>query len=213
MKRIYAISGLAVDERLFSRLQVTDAEIIPVKWITPFKNEPLPDYAMRLSSQIDTSKPFYLLGVSFGGMCALEISKHLHPVKTILISSAKGPADLPWYFYILRAIPFHKVLGDRILTWMAKNNKWIFGIKKGEQAKLFYDMLDKAPKDYPRRAIECIVRWKNTESPSNLVHIHGTSDLVIPFKNVKDCIPVKKGTHFMVMNSAEEVSRIVNELL
>jgi hypothetical protein len=213
VKRVYLIPGLAVDERLFSNIRIDNAMLIRVKWITPFKNESLPDYARRLSAQIDPSQPFYLIGVSFGGMCAIEISKQLKPEKTILVSSAKGQADLPWYFKILRYLPMHLWLGDRFAVWMASNSKWLFGVKKGEQAELFYDMMRKAPKDYPRRAIDCIVTWENTECPENIVHIHGTRDRIIPIRNVKNCIKLEGGTHFMIMNSAEELNRMLNELL
>jgi hypothetical protein len=212
-KRIYTIPGLGVDERLFSKLRIDDAELIPVKWIEPEKNETLPAYAGRLAAQIDTSRPFYLMGVSFGGMCSLELGKVLKPVKIILISSAKGQSDLPWHFKILRFIPMHKMMSDRFSIWMALHHKWLFGIKGKEQAALFEDMLNRAPKNYPARAIDCIVTWRNTESPENLVHIHGTGDRIILSGNVKDFIPVRKGSHMMVMNNAEEVSRIVNDVL
>jgi hypothetical protein len=213
VKRVYIIPGLAVDERLYKNIRIENAELVPVKWITPLKNESLPGYAKRLSAQIDTSKPFYLLGVSFGGMCSLEIAKFLSPVRTILVSSAKGQQDLPWYFKVLRFIPMHTIMGDRFSIWMAANNKWLFGVKKGEQAELFYDMMSKAPKDYPRRAINCIVTWRNSVIPEDLVHIHGTADRIIPFRNVKNCIPLKGGTHFMIMNSAEEMNRMLNEVI
>jgi pimeloyl-ACP methyl ester carboxylesterase len=213
MKRIYIVPGLAVDERLFKNIRIGNAELIPVKWLTTFKNETLPAYAKRLSAQIDLSRPFYLMGVSFGGMCAIEIAKLLHPVRTIIISSAKGPGELPWYFTVSRLIPFHLWLGDRFAIWLAAHSKWLFGVKKGEQAELFYDMMDKAPEDYTVRAINCIVKWKNTSLPGNLTHIHGTRDRIIPIRNVKNCIPVKGGTHFMIMNSAGELNRILNDLL
>ena len=207
------IPGLAVDERLFQNLDLLNAEIIPIKWITPILNESLANYATRLSEQIDKTKPFYLIGVSFGGMCCLEITKAFGSIKTILISSAKGQFDLPWYFKILRVIPMHRLLNDNFAKWLALNNKWLFGVKGKEQAALFKDMLAKAPKDYPSRAVNCIVHWRNTVIPKNLIHIHGTKDRIIIFRNVKYPVPIKNGTHFMVMNNAEEISKLVNEEL
>jgi predicted phosphoribosyltransferase len=39
-------------------------------------NDTLQSYAIQLSAQIDTPKPI-ILGVSFGGMIAIEIAKYI----------------------------------------------------------------------------------------------------------------------------------------
>ena len=45
--RIFAISGLGADERVFKYLNL-NCEIIVIQWITPFKKEKIRDYAKRL---------------------------------------------------------------------------------------------------------------------------------------------------------------------
>ncbi|MCC6838309.1 MAG: alpha/beta hydrolase, partial [Bacteroidia bacterium] len=84
---IYCIPGMGVNERLFRNLKLEGCRIHYIKWLTPFKNETLQQYAIRLSEQIDQSQPFCLIGVSFGGLCAIEISKKLNPAQTFLVSS------------------------------------------------------------------------------------------------------------------------------
>jgi surfactin synthase thioesterase subunit len=80
-KRIYLISGLGADRRVFKKLVFpTDFELIYLDWITPEPAESLEAYAARLALNIDTSAPFYLIGLSFGGMLATEIAKKLNPV-------------------------------------------------------------------------------------------------------------------------------------
>ena len=86
MLNVYCIPGMGVNERLFRNLKLNNCNILHIKWETPFKNESLPDYAMRLSKQMDTTKPFVLIGVSFGGMCSVEISKQLKIVVGHLLS-------------------------------------------------------------------------------------------------------------------------------
>ncbi len=71
---------MGVNESLYRNLKLNDCAIFHIKWLTPFKNETLPDYAMRLSKQIDTTQPFALIGVSFGGMVCIEIAKKLNPI-------------------------------------------------------------------------------------------------------------------------------------
>ncbi|SDF62642.1 Thioesterase domain-containing protein [Pedobacter terrae] len=81
----YFISGLGADQRIFSRLKLSEKiSIIHVEWINPNKNETLEVYAERLSRIIDTSKPFALVGVSFGGMIAVELAKLLKPLQLLL---------------------------------------------------------------------------------------------------------------------------------
>jgi hypothetical protein len=45
----------------------------------------LEEYASLLAGQIDTSRNFVILGVSFGGMIGVEISRDLNSFNLILI--------------------------------------------------------------------------------------------------------------------------------
>ena len=98
--KIYAISGLGADARVFNYLSL-DIEIIPLEWITPISDESIEHYAERLSDKINKEEPFYLLGVSFGGIVATEISKITRPIATILISSAEVKAELRWIYGLI----------------------------------------------------------------------------------------------------------------
>ncbi|HEY6161094.1 MAG TPA: alpha/beta hydrolase [Bacteroidia bacterium] len=213
MKKLYAIPGLGVDERLFKNILIPGFELIPVKWITPLKGERLEDYAGRLAQQIDKHEPFYLIGVSFGGMCAVEIAKKYFPLRTIIISSAKGPADLPWYFKVFRFIPIHRLVSDNTAIRLALRFRGMFGVKDGEQKKLFDEMLRTAPANYYARAINCIVHWRNKEVPGDLSHLHGTCDRIIPLRFVKNPTTIKNGSHFMVLNSADEINASLEKIL
>lgn len=61
----------------------------------PLRNESLKAYVQRLSAQIDTSEEFAIVGVSFGGIVAVELNKIICPKQTILISSAMTSKQLP----------------------------------------------------------------------------------------------------------------------
>ncbi|HCF62788.1 MAG TPA: hypothetical protein DEU93_00310, partial [Chitinophagaceae bacterium] len=71
--KAYCISGLGADERIFCNLHFPEAlEPVYLKWIKPEPNETLEQYAMRLSEKIEGDEPFVLIGLSLGGMLALE---------------------------------------------------------------------------------------------------------------------------------------------
>lgn len=89
MSKIYILSGLGVDRRVFDKIDFGDLDVEFVDWITPLRNETLEDYTKRISLKITTENPV-LIGLSFGGMVAVEISKIIKTKKIILIASAKN---------------------------------------------------------------------------------------------------------------------------
>jgi pimeloyl-ACP methyl ester carboxylesterase len=213
MLNVYCISGMGVDGRLFKNLKLKNCRIHHVNWNTPLKNESLPDYAMRLAEQIDTSQPFALIGVSFGGMCCVEIAKRLKPVKTFVISSCKVSKELPLKITFWKNLAFYKFLKDSRYIFGAMLVKKQFGVNGKEQAQKFLEMLRSAPKNYFRGAVQCIMTWKNDVVPESVVQIHGTDDQVLPHKRIKCDYKIKGGNHFMIVNKADEINEIINKEL
>ena len=118
---IYLIPGQGADERLFSKLSLdTNFEIRKIHHITPEKGMTIPGYALALSAQIDTTKPFILVGVSLGGMVATEMGDFLHPEKIIIISSAKCCEELPGRYKFQRKMPLYKAVPPRLAKFGAK---------------------------------------------------------------------------------------------
>ena len=85
---LYFISGLGADKRVFQKLILPEVFIIHhIEWLPLRKTGNHSSRTVRqLSAQIDTTKPFSLVGLSFGGVIAVEMSKFLSPVQTVLIS-------------------------------------------------------------------------------------------------------------------------------
>jgi len=87
--KIYCFSGLGADERVFSLLKLSlPFELVNIPWIPPEKNETIESYSLRISKMIEVQKPFGILGVSFGGLIAQEVSSILNPKFTIVVSSS-----------------------------------------------------------------------------------------------------------------------------
>lgn len=211
---LYAIPGMGVDERLYADLQIRNHELRVLRWIEPRKKESLPSYALRLAEQIDTSKPFALMGVSFGGMCAVEIAKVHAPQTLILISTCKARHELPPWVRVARYLPqLHRLFSERFIATLALRNRWIFGILPGEQTRVFGDMLQKNPPRYFRETISAVMRWDNETVPENCVHFHGDADRLLPFRFVRSAQRIPQGTHVMVMNDAPTLSRLIAEAL
>ena len=64
-----------------------------------------------------------------------------------------------------------------------------------------------------RWAVDAILHWENEQLPDGLVHIHGAKDMPFPVKYLKPTHLIPDGGHFMVLNRAEEINRILAAIL
>src|SRR6266496_846742 len=160
MKRVYFISGLGADKRVFSFLDLSFCEPIFIEWITPFKKESLESYALRLRKNIPEINPA-IVGISLGGMLATEIAKTNRDIKAIIISSNKTYAELPKLFRIGKYFPVYQWMPDFLLKQIALSFKWIFGAKGKDQKKLLRQIIIDTDMSFLKWAIEAILNWKN----------------------------------------------------
>ena len=77
----------------------------------------------------------------------------------------------------------------------------------------FRAMLRKKDPAYLKRTVDMIVHWDRTFFDPGIVQIHGDRDHTIPLKNVKTDFVIHGGSHVMILTRAEDVNRIVNEIL
>jgi pimeloyl-ACP methyl ester carboxylesterase len=212
-KRVYFISGLAADERVFKYIQLPEGvEMVHLNWIDPHQDESLPDYALRLSEKIDTSEPFALVGLSFGGMLATEIAKRTNPVQTVLISSIPLSAHLPKYFRAAAAIRLHKVIPIGFVKMMARSKR-IFTRETGEHKRLLWQIINDSDTRFIRWAMNAILTWKNEVLPSPLMQIHGTRDEVLPQRLTTPTHVIQKAGHLLVMTESGKVNNLLAEMV
>tara|TARA_B100000809_G_scaffold234479_1_gene251928 strand:+ start:239 stop:877 length:639 start_codon:yes stop_codon:yes gene_type:complete len=210
--KCYCISGLGADKRAFKYLSINH-ELIHVEWIKPNKKESISSYSKRLSKQIDTTKPFMLLGLSFGGTIACELAKFLKPEKVIHISSIINKKHLPLIFRIIGSLGIHKLIPSSLMSPPIGLAYWFFGIKKPENKKLLKEILDDTDKDFLKWAIGRLLSKEEIVIPENLIRIHGTNDKLLPIRDREGFIEIKGGGHFMVIEQADEVNEKFNLVL
>ena len=213
-KHIYLISGLGADERVFSHLSFPEGfEVHYLPWIQPLgPDEPIQEYASRLARRILHPDPV-LLGLSFGGMMSVEIAKLLPVERVILVSSIKHKAELPPYYnglarMLLRTLPDKVLFANRqhiVKLFMQSSNE--------EERMLLKDYMQKRDFRYMRWALGAVLGWQNEWVPPSVVHIHGSADRPFPRRYVRPTHTIIKGGHFMVMNRASEISRIIEREL
>jgi pimeloyl-ACP methyl ester carboxylesterase len=210
MKDLFLLSGLGADKRVFDFLDFGEHNVHHIVWINPQKNETIQEYAKRLCNQIHISNPI-LIGVSFGGMIAMEIGKIIKTEKIILISSARTKKDIPLSFKLTGWLKLHYTISP---SFMANNNpvtSWLFGATTSSEKELLSSILKDTDVQFSNWAIDTIGRWGNVDSLQNVTQIHGTKDKILPFKEAK--FVIEGGEHLMIVNRADEVSSAIKNAL
>lgn len=199
---VYFMPGLAASPKIFENIKLPEDrfEMFFLEWCLPEDNEPLSHYAARIAANIKHENPV-LIGVSFGGVLVQEIARIIKARKVIIISSVKCNAEFPRrmrFAKMTKAYRFFPTsLMDRV-DWLAKiavGNNMIT-----KRLNLYEKFLSVRDKKYLDWALKTIILWDRTEPDANVVHIHGDVDEVFPPKYVKGFIPVKGGTHIMIIN-------------
>jgi pimeloyl-ACP methyl ester carboxylesterase len=211
---VYFISGLGADRRAFQKLVLPPHwQVHHIEWIPPQKNESLDHYAGRLCQVIDTTKPFFLVGLSFGGMIAAAMNNYLHPEKTVIISSISTAGELPWYFTFAGITRLYRLIPLSLLRDPNKMINWLFGAKSPAEKKLLAAIITTTDPGFIRWSLGAILRWKNRKRPEGLIHIHGSRDRILPVDCTHADIIIPNGSHFMVWTRAQEVSKAVAEAI
>lgn len=212
---VYFISGMCNNCSVFSGIKLPEGfKKHYIEWIIPKGDETLEEYARMMAKPIDQSKPFVLIGYSFGGNIIQEMNKFLCPEKNIVISSMTTQKEIPTLFEVARSIHFAEHVPDRLLAateFITKVfTKFIYEMPTDKVAKY---MIYTEPV-YLKWAIYQITNWKPVEQCRNIYHIHGTKDQIFPYEQMSDEVyTVKGGDHLMVMERAKEVSDIIGYIL
>src|SRR5450432_2517842 len=208
---LYFISGLGADKRIFQNLVIPKSYTVHhIEWLTVSKKESLKAYCHRLSAQIDQQHPFSLIGVSFGGIIAIELSQIVKPRKTIIISSFLRKDEVPFLYRLVGRSRIHELLPIRFLL---KPNGFIFrvfGAVNPDGKLLLENILRETDPAFFRWAILQMFSWDNQWKPESFLHIHGTADKILPLHKNMLAIPVEGGEHLMVYNKPEIISRLLD---
>ena len=102
----------------------------------------------------------------------------------------------------------------QILNWIPnqfiKPPKPLLGLLFGtENKKLLEEIIKDTKPKFIRWALNAIINWSNELNYMDTIRIHGTKDKLIPLKG--KAIEVRDGGHFMIVDKADEISKLVNE--
>lgn len=210
-KTIYIFSGLGADKRAFQFINFYEHKPVFINWITPLHNESIESYAARISSTITAPNPV-LIGLSFGGIMAVEAAKLIRPEKVILISSVRSKNEIPFIYKFAGGLSLHKMMPAALMKKVNFITCWLFGIKSNAEKKILSAILKDTNPDFLSWAIDQILRWKNEWKAENIIQVHGTADKLFPSYKNADVI-ISGGGHLIVLSKAKELSHILNKLI
>lgn len=212
MKTIYCISGLGADEMAFSKLKIPDHKLVYLPWLLPNNKESISQYALRMSEGIKEKNPI-VMGLSFGGMMCIEISKFLPLEKIILISSIQSAAELPWWMLGAGKLRLNKIISMRSYKILEPIQNMFLGVQSKDEIAMVRSYRKNAPEIYTNWAINEVLNWQNSWQPPVIFHIHGDKDKMFPIKNTSPTHIIKGGGHFMIMNKADAVSKSITAIV
>lgn len=205
--KAYLLSGLGCDKRAYSRLVFpVGIEAVHLDWLSPQKDETLDHYVDRMILLIDTRDPFYLIGLSFGGMIACMMAEKIDPIKTIIISSIGCREELPAFMKFLGKSGLYKLMPNKPLKKTNPVMNRMFGARDAESIALLEAILKDADPVFTKWAIGSIVQWEHAQCACKPVRIHGLQDRILPPRHFTPDYSVAHSGHFMVFDAANEVS-------
>jgi len=211
--KVYALSGLGADQRLFEKIELdTPAELIPLPWISPGTSQTIADYAARIVDHYKPEPGSVLMGVSFGGMIIQEMAHLMDTRALVLISTMTSRKDLPLAMKTAAAARIHPILKKDFLSGLA----WLgdkFTSKSKEGRDLFYQMIQDSDPDVLAFGARAILEWKPPGIQVSAHRIHGDKDRVFPLNKDWNAKVIKGGNHFMIFDKAQEVSVRIDDFL
>ncbi|WP_425616988.1 alpha/beta fold hydrolase [Anatilimnocola sp. NA78] len=209
--RILLLTGMTPDTRIFSRLLplLPNATIVP--WITPRRNESIPNYAERLADSLTIAGEVIVCGVSFGGIVARELALRLNAKACVLISSVRDSQQLPPWFRAFRGLsrlplePLFSAVGT-----VASLAPATLRTASTARLKKFHGQAG----SWHRWASSAVLRWQPSLSIDAipLTQIHGDQDLTFPIRYIQPDRVITGGGHVLPLTHPKEVAAIISQL-
>jgi pimeloyl-ACP methyl ester carboxylesterase len=213
MEKIYLIAGMGADVRLFKNLDLSGFEAIDIAFIDPEAKDTIATYAAKLVQQYQIAPQLNIIGVSFGGMLAVEIGRQLGMKNVIIISSIKSIDEAPGYYKIFKTLPIYKLIPGKLMLSMGSLLKPFFSKRMGGESHLFNSMLNNTSPVFLKWSMGAALNWDGQATQQTIHQIIGDADLIFDYRKMKNPIIIPGGDHMMVMTRAKEINPIIRNIV
>jgi pimeloyl-ACP methyl ester carboxylesterase len=205
--------GMSANSLIFEKIKFPENfKLHKLDWINPDIDESIVNYAKRLSEKIVHKNPV-LIGVSFGGILVQEISKIIKVDKLIIISSIKCNKEMPSHMKFGKITKSYKLLPVKWINDFESLISFVLGPKIKKRVDLYRKYLSVRDENYLSWSLREMIEWKQSKPLKNIIHIHGTKDLVFPTLYIKNFIEVPRGDHAMILKRAEWINQNIPKMI
>ena len=213
MIHVYLMPGMSANSLIFEKIKFPENfKLHKLDWINPDIDESIENYAKRLSEKIVHKNPV-LIGVSFGGILVQEISKIIKVNKLIIISSIKCNKEMPSHMKFGKITKSYKLLPIKWINDFESLISFVLGPKIKKRVDLYRKYLSVRDENYLSWSLREMIEWKQSKPLKNIIHIHGTKDLVFPTLYIKNFIEVPRGDHAMILKRAEWINQNLPKMI
>lgn len=207
-------SGMGADASVFRSQQKAFPELVVPEWIPPQGDEALGSYCGRLAQSLSLDGPCLVGGASFGGIVALEMTRHLDARGCILIGSVAHPRQIPKRIRMLR--PFASCLPWMplsLLQGISSIAGMVFQAIRANHLAGIVRQFANADMDVLKWSAKQILVWDQTYDGITVKHIHGDRDRLFPVSLVTADQIVKGGGHVISMTHAPQVNEFIRNVV
>jgi pimeloyl-ACP methyl ester carboxylesterase len=202
--------GLRADARLFDPQRRLPVRIVVPDYPEPREGESLSAFAARIELP---APPFFLGGVSMGGMAAQVLCRRARPRALFLIATARRGSEIAPRLRLLERLG--RSMPDAALD--AFPPRWplelgMLGRLTPAQKMLVIRMYGGRSATFLRRCARMLLDWEGEpELPGPVYQIHGACDRLIPCAGQRPDRVIRGGGHLINMTHPRQVNQFILE--
>ena len=154
MPKLIFISGLGADETVFQRINpIKGYESVFIQWKPIDRKYTITSYTKHLIEDISINPNDIIIGLSFGGLIAIDLAKQYQLKKIVLLSSFRDKRDLKFFIQPAFALKLYKLIPNFKLSNFSRIFRHYFNLVSGEGEAVLSKMLNKQDPKFTKWAI------------------------------------------------------------
>lgn len=205
------LPGLSGDPRVFAKQVSAFPNANVIEWLPPERSECLASYAQQIAEKYSSGQPCVVAGVSFGGIVALEVVKHLPAKACVLIASARRVRNLPLSLRVLR--PVARLIPTAALSGLIRRGS-VSAAATLPRVRARTRRLAPDAMAFRQWAFQELLRWQAPEDLTcPLYQVHGEFDTTFPLDRETTTDVVVGGGHLISVTHADEVNAVLRRAI